>query len=179
MNRRKFFTASGLAVAGSATNVVSGEEGDLSHPVPVERRQNLTVRCQQATEGDYPDIRLHLKLKRANPENRWQDKISRFDLVWEGQQIEVGKHFWEDLEGLVIENYSETELAKLPEDERTRLEWNRRDLFCPRMTLSQDKGTVYVEWQIPQECDGRSTIRWIISKSGTVLRNRETPFHEC
>lgn len=35
-----------------------------------------------------------------------------------------------------------------------------------------DGGTVLIQWDRPEECDGRSTIRWIVSKSGTVLRHR-------
>ena len=45
-------------------------------------------------------------------------------------------------------------------------------------SLSAEGGTVLIEWERPEECDSHSTIRWIVSKSGTVLRHRHCPPHE-
>ena len=47
------------------------------------------------------------------------------------------------------------------------------------LSLSAEVGTVLIEWERPEECDSHSTIRWIISKSGVVLRHRHCPPHEC
>jgi hypothetical protein len=45
-------------------------------------------------------------------------------------------------------------------------------------SLSAEGGTVLIEWGRDEECDSSSTIRWIVSKSGTMLRHRNCPPHE-
>jgi hypothetical protein len=38
--------------------------------------------------------------------------------------------------------------------------------------------TATIEWERAGECDSSSTIRWIISKSGTVIRHHHWPPHD-
>lgn len=104
--------------------------------------------------------------------------LKRFDLFWNGKSMNIPERFWNDLPGFRIE-ISSLEVDKLKPD----LQWKARDfldkLVQPRLCLSADGGTVLIEWVRHEECDSRSTIRWIVSKSGTVLRHRHCPPHEC
>lgn len=154
-------------------------EVDLLHSSRVVKLQDFTARCAQSTEGEYPDISLRVTLSKGDPDYHWNDRISRFDLRWEGRAIAIEDRFWNDLQGLLIETFPDHVIAKVPDDQKWDLAAALEKLFQPRLVLSEDKGTVLIEWTIPQECDSRSTIRWIISKKGTVLRHRDTPFHEC
>lgn len=104
--------------------------------------------------------------------------LSRFDLTWSGKAMPIPERFWSDLAGLDIET-STLDPAQLKSD----LQWDAKKfleaLRQPRVMLSAEGGTALIEWVRPEECDARSTIRWIISKSGTILRHRHEPPHEC
>jgi hypothetical protein len=104
--------------------------------------------------------------------------LTRFDLTWDGKAMNIPERFWNDLPGLRIES-STLDPEKLNPD----LQWKAREfldrLEKPRLSLSAEGGTVLIEWVRPEECDSRSTIRWLVSKSGTVLRHRHCPPHEC
>ena len=104
--------------------------------------------------------------------------LTRFDLTWDGKAMNIPERFWNDLPGLRIET-SPLDPEKLD----PKLQWKAHEflerLEKPRLSLSAEGGTVLIEWVRPEECDSRSTIRWIISKSGTVLRHRHCPPHEC
>lgn len=41
-----------------------------------------------------------------------------------------------------------------------------------RVFLSEDGGTILIEWIRSLEGDLSWTVRWIVSKAGTVLRHR-------
>jgi hypothetical protein len=107
-----------------------------------------------------------------------QSLLTRFDLTWDSKAIEIPERFWSDLVGLDIEtsNLDFTHLGP-------QLQWRAQEflegLRQPRVTLSAEGGTALIEWVRPEECDSRSTLRWIVSKSGTVLRHRHEPPHEC
>jgi hypothetical protein len=107
-----------------------------------------------------------------------QSLLTRFDLTWDGKAMNVPERFWNDLPGLRIQT---TTLD--PDKLKPGLLWKLHEflesLDQPRLSLSAEGGTVLIEWNRPEECDGRSTIRWIVSKSGTVLRHRHCPPHEC
>jgi len=179
MNRRHFLAGTGLSAATLPLSFAEEANESPFDPEKVERRWEFTAKCVQSTEGKLPDIQLHLKLTKEDPDFRWNDRIKEFRLVWEGRPIEVADRFWNDISGLQIDAYPDQEIAKVPEDSRWKLEEHLENLSQPRLTLSEDKGTVLIEWRISQECDSHSTIRWIVSKKGTVLRHRDTPFHEC
>ncbi|MCW1884544.1 hypothetical protein OKA04_07355 [Luteolibacter flavescens] len=179
MNRRRFLAGTGLSAATASLAAAQDADEVVFHHDKVEPRWEFTAKCIQSTEGKMPDIQLHVKLIKEHPDYRWNDRIKEFRLVWEGQPVEIADRFWNDLTGLWIDVYPDKEIAKVPEDSRWEFDKHLAELHQPKLVLSQDKGTVLIEWSIPQECDGRSTIRWIISKKGTVLRHRDTPFHEC
>lgn len=93
--------------------------------------------------------------------SRWRDGIC-FRRVDTRTAMNLPKRFWNDLSLFPIQNHQSTilNLQSLP-------------------SLSAEGGTVLIEWVRPEECDSRSTIRWIVSKSGAVLRHRHCPPHEC
>jgi hypothetical protein len=104
--------------------------------------------------------------------------LTRFDLTWDGKAMKIPERFWNDLPGLRIETSSLD-----PEKLKPELQWKAHEflerLEQPRLSLSAEGGTVLIEWERPEECDSHSTIRWIVSKSGVVLRHRHCPPHEC
>ena len=104
--------------------------------------------------------------------------LTRFDLIWDGKAMNIPERFWNDLPGFRIETSTLD-----PEKLQPELQWKAREflesLEQPRLSLSADGGTVLIEWYRPEDCDSRSTIRWIISKSGTVLRHRHCPPCGC
>jgi hypothetical protein len=46
------------------------------------------------------------------------------------------------------------------------------DLYQPRIVRSMEGGTALIEWDRSEECDSSSTIRWMVSQTGTILRHR-------
>jgi hypothetical protein len=99
----------------------------------------------------------------AEPREEWWDLVE--------------KRFWRDLGGFDIQTIP-MKPALLP-DEGWRYEDFLSRLRQPRLILSAEGGTALIEWERPEECDSRSTTRWIISRSGAVLRHRHEPPHEC
>ncbi len=104
--------------------------------------------------------------------------LKRFDLTWEGKPIPIPERFWNDLPDLRIST-STLDPKKLPPDLASRAQEFLIHLRQPRVLLSAEGGTVLIEWDRAEECDSLSTIRWIVSKSGVVLRHRHCPPHEC
>ena len=104
--------------------------------------------------------------------------IRRFDLTWDGKAIPIPERFWNDLPDLRLEASTLN-----PETLKPELRWQAQEfldrLRQPRVSLSAEGGTVLIECVRPEECDSRSTIRWIVSKFGTVLRHRHCPPHDC
>jgi hypothetical protein len=107
-----------------------------------------------------------------------QSLLTRFELSWDGKAMNIPERFWNDLPGFRIET-STLEVEKLKPDLQWKAHQFLESLDQPRLSLSAEGGTVLIEWNRPEECDSRSTIRWIVSKSGTVLRHRYCPPHEC
>lgn len=104
--------------------------------------------------------------------------LKRFDLTWDGKDMNIPERFWNDLACLRIET-SKLDPEKVPPELHLKATEFLEDLLQPRLSLSAEGGTVLIEWQRPEECDSLSTIRWIVSKSGVVLRHRDFLPHEC
>jgi hypothetical protein len=138
--------------------------------------------AQEVTEikDEKGELRCYRFRGKDLPSRYWPgcSLLTRFDLTWDGKAMNIPGRFWNDLPGLQIETSTLD-----PETLKPELQWKARQfldqLEQPRVILSADGGTVLIEWVRPEECDSRSTIRWIISKSGTVLRHRHEPPHEC
>lgn len=103
--------------------------------------------------------------------------IDLFSLTWDGRPIAVPPRFWADLAGFRLQTLS-VEPASLDSETRAMAEKYTATLLQPRVVLSADKGTALVEWMRQEDHDARSTFRWLISRSGTVLRHRHLPGHE-
>ena len=104
--------------------------------------------------------------------------LQRFNLTWDGKAMKIPERFWNDLPGLRIET-SSLDPEKLPPEFRWKAQQFLGRLRQPRVSLSAEGGTVLIEWERPEECDSHSMIRWIVSRSGVVLRHRHCPPHEC
>lgn len=104
--------------------------------------------------------------------------LTRFELSWDGKPVKIEDRFWNDLAGLVI-NTSRLDPATVKSAHRWEAENFLKQLRQPRVVISADGGTALIEWERGEECDGSSTIRWIVTRSGTVLRHRDEPPHEC
>jgi hypothetical protein len=156
---------------------IQAEEGDAVLRVELQRPDEESL--QEVVDEKTESVRYALHGE-VLPENFHPGLaiIKKFDFEWEGKKIEIPKRFWNDLAGWVIEE-SPLKLDQLSEENRHLGVHFLEQLYRPRLFISEDKGTVLIEWQCPGDCDVRTTIRWIIGKSGAVMRHRHTPPHEC
>jgi hypothetical protein len=198
MKRRSFLSLSAL----SAVPVIAGAEDDASEPNWYETVNHdvMELHCSDADgrvvfevelfkpeESDIKEVtdskgeHLHY-LYKGKPQpygfRPGVNLIRRFDLTWDGKAMPIPERFWNDLPDLRIE------ISTLkPETLKSELRWKAEQflerLRQPRVSLSAEGGTVLIEWERPEECDSHSTLRWIVSKSGVVLRHRHCPPHEC
>lgn len=206
MNRRSFLAVSSL---GAALPVVAFAEEEIEKPEELDWYETvdsdaLEFIAKAEVEDQEIDIRLHVQLVRPADEEFIEIKdeqgefvayhykgkvapeyfypgrtlLTRFDLTWDGKAIPIPERFWNDIGGLMIQTTT-VDPAKFKEEKH----WEALDfikgLMRPRLTLSADGGTVLIDWRRPEDCDSRSTYRWIVSKSGTVLRHRDCPPHYC
>lgn len=196
MHRRSFLSLSALSVvpvvARSAEDAPDWHETVTSDVMKfrcsdAEDRVVFEVELFQPAESDIKEARdakggfLHYLYKdkpQPYPFRPGVNLIRRFDLTWEGKAMKIPERFWNDLPDFRIE----TSTLK-PETLKPELQWKAEKflerLRQPRVSLSAEGGTVLIEWERPEECDSHSTIRWIVSKSGVVLRHRHCPPHEC
>lgn len=153
------------------------EEGKLVLQVELIRPPDDEVTEAKYGNGDFRCYQYKGK-DQPYPFHPGSTLLTRFDLTWDGKAMNIPERFWNDLPGLRIET-STLDPQKLKPD----LQWKALQfldqLEQPRLSLSAEGGTVLIEWIRPEECDSSSTIRWIVSKSGTILRHRHCPPHEC
>jgi hypothetical protein len=97
--------------------------------------------------------------------------VAGFDLLWDGQPVPIPPRFWLDLAGFRIQTLG-VELGTLELAQRARAERCLAELDQPRVVLSADQGTAMIEWSRQERGDVCSTFRWVVSRSGTVLRHR-------
>jgi hypothetical protein len=153
------------------------EDGNITLTVELTKPDEDSLTPQVAANGDTVGYTLNGE---KLPERFWPGcaLISRFELSWDGKRIDIPKRYWRDLAGFRIQTSS-----LKPDSLEPSLHWKAgqflADLDQPRVTLSADGGTIMIQWGRPEECDGHSTIRWIIDRSGTILRHRHTPPHDC
>jgi hypothetical protein len=153
------------------------EEGKLVLQVDLVRPPEDEVTETKDEKGEF---RCYQYKGKDMPGRFWpgQSMLTRFDLTWDGKAMNIPERFWKDLAGFRIQTST-----LVPEKLDPKLQWKAHEflerLDQPRLSLSAEGGTVLIEWERPEECDSHSTIRWIISKSGVVLRHRHCPPHEC
>jgi|GEM_PF-3344092 len=196
MKRRSFLTLSTLSafpIAARAAdealdwNDTVNREGLTFKAVAEDGKINLQVQLIRPAEDEVIGVRdekgelrgFRYKGKdQPYPFHPGSTLLTRFDLTWDGKAMEIPKRFWDDLADLRIET-STLELAKIPPAHHWKAVEFLDGLRQPRVLLSAEGGTILIEWERGEECDSHSTIRWIVSKSGTVLRHRHCPPHEC
>jgi len=193
MHRRKFIT---LAALGTPV-ALAADEKDKDAP-PHEAWWGTIETPEKHTAEGEDDIKLSVALffpkddqvkevtdpkgftyytydgKRLS--DRWwpgESLLTKFDFSWGGKSIPIEKRFWSDLAGFRIQ-VSPLDIKDIAEKHIQAFLEFLGDLYQPRVSLSADKGTILIEWSRSEECDGRSTIRWMVSKSGTILRHRTT-----
>jgi hypothetical protein len=190
MHRRKFIT---LAALGTPVALAADEKDEPPHEAwwgTVESPEKYTA---ESGEGN---IKLNVELffppddkvkEVADPEGftsyhydgkklpeRWwkgESLLTKFELLWDGKPVPIEKRFWSDLAGFRIQ-VSPLEIKDVAEKHVAAFLEFLGSIHQPRVSLSADKGTILIEWNRSEECDSRSTIRWMVSRSGTVLRHR-------
>jgi hypothetical protein len=198
MKRRSFLSMTGLAapLPSLTTPVLNAAES----PAPVEPDDLWWPMVNEVTRFKSVSIegRLELEVALAHPGEEELEPIlqegtvigyslsgrpliggfvpgisvvTTFDLAWDGRPILIPERFWTDLSGFRLQTLS-VDLATLDSEQRTRAASYQAKLDHPRLVLSADQGTALIEWDRPEKGVNHSTFRWIVSKSGTVLRHR-------
>ena len=164
----------------SVTEVLTSEikapgEGDATLRVELIKPEEV----KEITEAEGTVTGYSLDGKKL-PESYWPGRtlLRRFEVEWDGKKIDIPEQHWADLAGFRIyeSNLDLTPMTSAQVREASRF---LAELERPWVTISADGDTLLIEWQRSEECDTRSTIRWIIRKDGTILRHRDTPPHEC
>jgi hypothetical protein len=195
MNRRSFFKLSAAATVAAAAPLravqVQSEQSQEDWWSTVEEKLTHEARSEDGS--------LQLRVRLITPEDvtprtsrNGDDEVTRYELQgellpadfypgrnilrmfgfsWDGRAMPIPERFWKDLSGFEIRT-STLDLSTVSIKERFSAEEFLADLRQPRLTLSADGGTALIEWQRSEECDSQSTIRWLISRSGTILRHR-------
>jgi len=207
MNRRKFLTLSALSIpaatlaeeerGGAPLKALNLQDPDQWWSTASERMEYtaksddgvlvLAVKLIEPEDGEISEASgskgefSHYTYKGVKlEEGFWPGRslLVDFSFKWAGEAIPVAERFWKYLPGFRI-LVSDLDAAKVGDKLAGKLEEFKEGLGCPRVIPSGDGGTALIEWERGEECDGRSTIRWIISRSGVVMRHRHTPPHEC
>lgn len=97
--------------------------------------------------------------------------LTKFRFEWDGKEVSIPEKMWNDLACLTIQDCKVN-----PKDVPEKFAWKYHEfingLLQPRVLRSMDGGTALIEWARPEECDSRSILRWMVGRSGTVLRHR-------
>ena len=98
--------------------------------------------------------------------------LTKFRLEWDGKPVPIPNRLWNDLAALKI-----TECNLDPKTIDPKFAYNFHEflegLQQPRILLSAENGTALIEWRRSEDCDSRSIIRWMVGRTGTVLRHRD------
>ena len=195
--RRRFLTALGFALPGGAL-AIEEKEDDTDQPIEWETENLLEGAFhEESGDGGEPDVTLSVRLERlkhdaiveaadgsrtyrgekvpdySNAIYNASTVIRAFTLEWNGRRIHIPKRFWNDLGGFDIQIMKS---SRPPFVGKVGLSWEEADgwLRRPRVYLSDEGETILIEWRKAHEGDCHSSVRWIVSKAGTVLRHRVT-----
>ncbi len=190
MHRRKFLAVAALGPSAALAAEGKGEapyetwwnavespdeftaesgEGDVSLMVVLFRPPGEAVKEVKDKDGSTSYQYDGKKL----PERYWpgESLLKKFELRWSGKTVGIDPRFWSDLAGLKIQDSLFRVEDISPDHVGAYFDFLGK-LQQPRLTFSADRGTVLIEWKRSEECDSHSVIRWIVSRSGTVLRHR-------
>ena len=167
-------------VRGSSGTFVS-TEGDLRLEVALITGEDEVT--EETVKGDDGPETVYFFRGEKLP--RWLQPtdgiIKGFRLTWKGREIPVAKRFWNDFGGCLIQS-TPLKKAQIPEGLHEEFDKFLEDLDGPKVILSADGGTALIEWRILDTdacCGHRATVRWIISRSGAVMRHRHTTPSMC
>ncbi len=157
------------------------EEGELRLEVAlIEESDPVT---EESVQG--PDGKETVFTFQGTKLPRWVQPtdgvLKRFRFFWNDKEVPIEKRFWNDFGGCLIQSTPLTG-EKMAEEQRVAFEEFLAGLDHPKVILSADGGTALIEWRIIDTeacCGHRATVRWIIGKSGTVMRHRHTTPSEC
>jgi hypothetical protein len=202
MNRRSFFKLSATATVAAAVPLRAVESSSKT----AETNWWETVEEKLTHEAQSKDGSLRLRVKLITPEDvtartigqgdseetryEWEGKLlpadfypgrnllRTFQFTWDDRAMVIPERFWKDLSGFEVETSTLDPETVLIEDQLSAREFVDA-LLQPRLTPSADGGTAMIEWQRSEDCDSRSTIRWLISRSGAVMRHRTSGGCAC
>jgi hypothetical protein len=97
--------------------------------------------------------------------------LTKFQLKWDGKEVPVAEKHWSDLARLRIMD-CRVSMEDVTGKFAAKFFEFLADLYQPRIVRSMEGGTALIEWNRSEECDSSSTIRWMVSQSGTILRHR-------
>jgi hypothetical protein len=97
--------------------------------------------------------------------------LTKFKLRWDGKEVPIAERFWSDLLRLQIVTSDLTTKQVATEHVGQLIEFHAK-LMHPRVMISAEEGTLLIEWARREEGEGHSTLRWMVSRNGTVLRHR-------
>jgi hypothetical protein len=206
MNRRSFFKLSAAAAVAAVTPLTAEEFSAQSSSETPEPNWWDTIEETFTHEAQSDEGSLRLRVTLITPDNITerttnvdQDDVIRYEFegallpsdftpdqnllrafrfTWDDRVIQIPKSLWWNLSGLRLQT-STLDPMTVPFENRFAAEQFLAGLMQPRLTLSADSTTAMIEWQRSEDCDSRSTIRWLISRSGTVLRHRYSEGCAC
>jgi hypothetical protein len=148
----------------------------------------LTIQISKYPKKGHPDFTQRKEIDAENPDghlvNYYKDRrmswmgepggtfVSTFTLTWEGKEIAIPEHDWNDLDRMRV-NVIKKEREPENEGEERELVAAHRSHDGPLVELSSDSETVLITWIRREDGDTSSTVRWMISKDGKVLRHHE------
>ncbi|WP_050029710.1 hypothetical protein [Verrucomicrobium sp. BvORR034] len=203
MKRRAFFAMSGVVPAISMAvqdpaespdlwtrwseklerptdSVFQSTEGRLRLEVSLIREEETTSETYKV--GDSEFVRYSFGDRRLPDTLHPTDGVLKtFRFYWDGQEIKVPDRFWNDVGGFRLEKCTFVEAKLAPAETLQVEEWNA-GLLHPQVVLSADGGTAMVEWSIIDTdacCGHQATLRWLISRSGHIMRHRHTTPNPC
>ncbi len=153
------------------------QEGRLKLTVALIDPEPVVEKMVKGPNGDFPRHEYQGKLL---PLDFYPGRklLTKFELRWDGKLIPVEERFWNDLAGFEVE-ISTVDPKSIPIENRWRFKHEfSLQMLQPRIILSAEGGTVLIEWVKREDGDSQSTTRWIVTKSGTVLRHRDWPSWE-
>jgi hypothetical protein len=168
-------------VARSWSDTFVSTEGDLRLEVALITDKD-EVREETVKGDDGPETAYFFRGEKLP---RWLQPtdgiLQEFRLTWKGREIPVAKRFWNDFGGCLIQS---TPLKKehIPQELHGEFDKFSEELDGPKVILSADGGTALIEWRILDTeacCGHRATVRWIIGRSGAVMRHRHSTPSMC
>jgi hypothetical protein len=146
----------------------------------IDENDEVTQEAIQTSNGEATRYTF-----KGKPLPRWLPPtvgiIKSFRFVWEGREIPVAERFWNDFGGCRLTRCT-VDRNTIPPGLLPAFDRYQNNPDVPELILSADGGTALIEWRIIDTdacCGHPATMRWMISKSGHVMRHRHTTPNRC